>query len=189
MKNALFFLFLSVILLQCKKDSGQDSIPDPPEYVPVLPLGQAGVLKNGVVWEVPFNAWYYTGVNAHARCFIRAKILYPNLISESLFLEDIPCKEGVYPMEYFTLSNFNNYTPEVFFTMISEFDQPIGDFKIDTMRNDHYVEVLRYDSVAHTIEGRFQMFLKKRQMTLQWPGVPDSIYFTEGKFHLQLEDP
>ncbi|MCB9356326.1 MAG: hypothetical protein H6575_17310 [Lewinellaceae bacterium] len=187
MKNALFFLFLSFILLQCKKDSGQDSIPDPPVHVPVLPLGQAGVLKNGVAWEVPFDAWYHA--DTHERCQLRAKILYPNLISESLFLEDIPCKEGVYPVEYYTSSNFRNYIPDVFFTMISEFDQPIGDFKIDTMRNDHYVEVLRYDSVAHTIEGRFQMFLKKRQMTLQWPGVPDSIYFTEGKFHLQLEDP
>ncbi|MEZ4967369.1 MAG: hypothetical protein R2791_19165 [Saprospiraceae bacterium] len=49
--------------------------------------------------------------------------------------------------------------------------------------------MLRYDSVARTIEGRFQMFLKKEPMAAQWPGVPDSIYLTEGKFHLQLEDP
>ncbi|MEZ4967368.1 MAG: hypothetical protein R2791_19160 [Saprospiraceae bacterium] len=187
MKNALFFLFLSFILLQCKKDSGQDSIPDPPEYVPVLPLGQADVLKNGVVWEAPFDARYYTGT--YERCYLKAKILHPNLIGESFFLKDIPCKAGTYQVEYYTLSNFGNFIPESFFSMISEFDQPIGDFDIDTTRSDHYVEVLRYDSVARTIEGRFQMFLKKEPMAAQWPGVPDSIYLTEGKFHLQLEDP
>ena len=73
--------------------------------------------------------------------------------------------------------------------MVYELDQPIGDFHVDTMRHDHFIEVLRYDSIKNTVEGRFQVFLGKAPMSTDWPGVPDSIFFTEGRFHLRIQKP
>ncbi|MBK7937148.1 MAG: hypothetical protein IPJ82_08625 [Lewinellaceae bacterium] len=32
---------------------------------------------------------------------------------------------------------------------------------IDTTRNDHFIEVIKYDSIARTVEGRFQVFFEK----------------------------
>ncbi|MBK7937311.1 MAG: hypothetical protein IPJ82_09570 [Lewinellaceae bacterium] len=73
--------------------------------------------------------------------------------------------------------------------MMQDYDQPIGDFLIDTTRNDHFIEVIKYDSIARTVEGRFQVFLKKEPSNTQWPGIPDSIFLTEGKFHLKIQEP
>ncbi len=73
--------------------------------------------------------------------------------------------------------------------MMQDYDQPIGDFLIDTTRTDHFIEVIKYDSTTQTVEGRFQVFLKKEPSNTVWPGVPDSIFLTEGKFHLKIQEP
>ena len=73
--------------------------------------------------------------------------------------------------------------------MMQDYDQPVGDFLIDTTRTDHFIEVIKYDSTAHTVEGRFQVFLKKEPSNTIWSGVPDSIFLTEGKFHLKIQEP
>ena len=195
MKNIFFvILILPLMLANCKKNQSPVDEPEvpvdtvqTPTDTSIIELGKGYVLKNGNVWSAPFNAWYH--IHTHERFQLRAEVTYSNFVSEYLSLRDIPCKTGKYPIEYDLISNFNNFIPEALFLIVSEFDQPMGDFKIDTTRNDHFVEVIRYDSIQQTVEGRFQVFLKKEPSNVFWPNVPDSIFLTEGKFHLKIQEP
>ena len=193
MKNIIFIIALLSVLANCKKNQSLidiignpiDTVPTP-IHTPIIELGKVSVLKNGDLWNVPFYARYYSANN---RFFLRGKILHSNLIGETFALDDIPCESGKYPVEFWTLQNRNNLIPEALLVMMYEFDQPIGDFLVDTTRTDHFVEVIRYDSIEKTVEGRFQVFLGKKPTSVPFPGVPDSIFLTEGKFHLKIEDP
>ena len=194
MKNIIFIIALLSILANCEKNQPPVDIPDDPIDTtqtpidtPIIELGKGFVLKNGDEWKAPFNAWYHT--NTHTRFQVRAKVTHSNLVSESYFLHDIPSKIGKYLIEYKTPQNYNNYVPESTFIMMYEYDQPIGDFMVDTTRIDHFVEVIRYDSIAGIVEGRFQVFLGKKPASVPFPGVPDSIFLTEGKFYLKVQDP
>jgi len=176
----------------CEKNNSPVDVPDDPIDTTQTPidtsiigLGKGFVLKNGTSWAAPFKAWYHA--NTHSRLQVRAEITSASLRSESLFLHDIPCEVGKHPVEYYALKNFNNRVPEV--ALMQDYDQPIGDFLADTTRSDHFLEVLRYDSIAKTVECRFQVFLGKKPTNVPWPGVPDSIFLTEGRFHLKIEDP
>lgn len=194
MRYLFFVIIFSSLFINCRKNDpglgGQetpiDTLPSPVDTA-IIELGKGTVLKNGITWEAPFNAWYH--IHTHERFQLRAKIIYSNLRSESLSLHDIPCKIGTYPIELYSIYNFNNSIPESVFIMMQDYDQPIGDFLIDTTRADHFIEVIKYDSTAHTVEGRFQMFLKKEPSNISWPGVPGSIFLTEGKFHLKIQEP
>ena len=194
MKNILSIIAMLFIWAIYKKNKPPIDIPDDPIDTtqnpidtPIIELGKSFVLKNGVSWDVPLSAWYQSNANDKFR--LRAKIVYSNLQSESFSIYLIPCLPGVYPLEYFALGNFSNQIPEAVFVMMYEYDQPIGDFMVDTTRTDHFVEVIRYDSVAKTVEGHFQVFLGKKPTSVPFPGVPDSIFLTEGKFHLKIQDP
>lgn len=158
-----------------------------PVDTPLIHLGKAYVLKNGIDWEAPFEAWYY---HADSVFQLRADITYSNLRGEHFFLTDIPCKAGKYPVEYFRYSNWQNQTPEAGFRITQDYDQGVGNYYTDSTRTDHYIEVLRYDAKQKTVEGRFQLFFGKRASGgFQWPDVPDSIFLTEGKFHLNVKKP
>jgi hypothetical protein len=194
MKNILLVIAMLLFLANCKKNQPPVDIPDDPTDsiqnpidTPIIELGKSFVLKNGVQWDVSLNAKYYRGDTLF---ILRGKILHPNLVSENFFIRDIPFKHGKYEIEFFPyLEGFNNAVPESAFTMMYEYDQPIGDFLVDTTRSDHFIELIRYDSVAKTVEGRFQVFLGKKPTNVPFPGVPDSIFMTEGRFHLKIEDP
>lgn len=195
MKNLLFAITLLSIMANCKKNQPPvDIIDDPVDSVQnpineeIIELGKVFVLKNEIEWSVPFYAKYYK--NPPGRFFLNGRILHSNLVSENLSIRDIPCSVGKFPIQYFpSLSGINNGIPDANFVMMYEYDQPIGDFLVDTTRTDHFVEVIRYDSVAKTVEGRFQVFLGKYSKNIPFPGVPDSVFMTEGKFHLKIEDP
>ena len=194
MKNIGFALLLLAYLSNCQKNNlpipGTPVDPVDTSIVVVdtalLPLGQGAVLKNGVAWNAPFEAWYYHSDSVFQ---IRAEIVHSNLLGEHFFIIDIPCKKKKYSLEYHTIANNRNLVPESFFAMSQDYDQGIGDFYVDTTRLDNYLEVLHYDSTEQTAEGRFQVFMKKRYSDNPWPGVPDSIYLTEGKFHLKIKKP
>ena len=195
MKYIFFAIIFVGLFNTCKKTASIPNIIEDPIDTTVhiadtliIQLGKGYVLKNGIEWDAPFQAWYHT--NTEKRFQVRAEILHPNFIEESFFIQDIPTQVGKYDIEFFPLlANLNNFTPESAFTMIHEFDQPVGDFLIDTTRTDHFVEVLKYDSINKIVEGRFQMFLAKRKLNNTYPGVPDSLFLTEGKFHLTIKKP
>ena len=111
-----------------------------------------------------------------------------NSMEEDLFITDIPCKVGKYPIEYsLSLLNNRNQIPEALFAFTHEQDEPFGSFLVDTLRQDHFVEVLRYNKADSTVEGRFQVFLGKDPLGTNFSFIPDSIFLTEGKFYLKIK--
>lgn len=194
MKNIVIISILITTFYNCEKpDTISPDIKNPidtviaPVDTPIIQLGKARVLKNGVDWEAPFEAWYYHSDSVFQ---LRADITYSNLRGEHFFLTDIPCKTGKYPVEYLRYFNRQNQIPEGGFSLTQDYDQGIGNYYTDSIRTDHYVEVLRYDAIQNTVEGKFQLFFgKKPSGGFQWPGVPDSIFLTEGKFHLYVQTP
>jgi len=199
--NKIFFyaaLFL-LVFSNCKKnqppiyepvdpvDTIKVPIDTPPVSTHIIDLGKGFALNNGVDWSPTFEAAYYkTG----SRFAFGAKIVHSYLSRESFGFEDIPCAVGTYPVERPKgIESYGNLIPQSYFVYIRDYDTPVGDFLADTTRNDHFVEIIRYDSVEQTVEGRFQVFLKKEPMNTWWPNIPDSIAMTEGRFHLKIKKP
>lgn len=192
LRHTFFICLLAVSLEACKKeDSNQVTPPpDPPvvEEPPIIALGKASVLRNGVT---------YTGnITAKYRKYNRIKTLRISgtqfssggLIDETFAIADIPLQKGKYPVEQSSADGHGNGIPQAGMAWVVDKDQYAGDQLPDTSRTDHYFEVIRYDSIKHTAEGRFQVFLKNYKSAPILPGVPDTISFTQGKFHLYISN-
>jgi hypothetical protein len=190
-----FVMAALIWLSACQKNSAPEVDPpiDPIDttivVVPIdthlIELGKVFVRKNGAIWNVPFRALKYHSDSAF---LFTGKYLYPNLVSQTLIVNDIPTKPGQYNLEFWPngSNKYANQIPHGGFSMFYDSDQPVGLFYLDSLRTDHFIEVVRYDSVNHTVEGRFQAFFRIDSPTT-FPNVPDTISFTEGRFHLKIE--
>jgi len=201
MRNIIVFTTLCLLAFSnCKKnqppiyepidpvDTIKVPIDTPPVSTHIIELGKGFALNNGVAWSPPFEAWYH--FKTTDRFYILAKNAPNYLSSETFAIKDIPCLIGKYSVEYpTTQESLSNKIPQAYFVYIRDYDTPVGDFLADTTRNDHFVEIIRYDSVEQVVEGRFQVFLKKEPMNTYWPNIPDSIAMTEGRFHLKIKKP
>lgn len=193
MKNIFFVITLLSILANCKKNQPPvDVLEDPTDTIPtildtpIIQLGSGYVLKNGIVWKAPFEAWFYGSDSVFK---IKVEHVSSSLYGEHFFLLDIPCKEGKYAIElHHILVNHMNQIPGASFAIFQDYDQGMGIYETDTTRTDHFLEVLHYDPAEKTVEGRFQVFLKNTFSPPE-PGTPDYISLTEGKFHLKIKKP
>ncbi len=193
-----FFAGIFMCLPTCKKSDAPivdvpvdpiDTIISPPVDSHIIGLGKGFVLKNGQPWNVPFNTWFFHTDSAFV---FHANYIYSNGVEQFFRISDIPCKAGKYAFEYWPAptSLYPNQVPHGSYGMIYDTDQPIGNFFLDTLKNDQFIEVIAYDTLTKIVEGRFQMFLKKAPFTGWQPSgivVPDSIAFTEGKFRMEVK--
>jgi hypothetical protein len=175
----------------CKKeDSNQIDPPDPPVVVDtsIIALGKASVLRNGVLYTGKITARYrkYSGVSTLG--LFGTKFSSGGLIDESFTILDTPLKKGKYSIEQSSADGYGNGIPQAGIGWIVDTDQFAGGQLPDTSRTDHYFEVIRYDSVKHIAEGRFQVFLKNYKNSPILPGIQDTISFTQGKFHLNISN-
>jgi hypothetical protein len=111
-------------------------------------------------------------------------------LGEQLFILDIPLQSRKYPVD--PLSN-GSYGDNICYGSYGlSYDGDIGIGVAVTNQNfvNDYVEVIRYDSVAGTIEGRFDLHLVfVREIDPGWDflNIPDTIHMSEGRFHLKIE--
>lgn len=194
------FLFITAVLstlcFQCKKEPQ----PEPPSPVNpvdttvvtpvhIIELGKVSMLKNGLAW----NSNFEMGIEGAVQSFyFTGSKTFSNGFRESFRIKDIPKQAGKFSYEFYPTetSVFPNEIPNSAFIIMYDGDQPAGDFLLDTLRNDHFIEVLRYDTVQQIAEGRFQVFLRRHDWGGQgplFPGIPDTISITGGKFHLQVK--
>ncbi len=121
------------------------------------------------------------------RFSLKAGKEYPDGLREASFIQDIPLTLGKHTVKLVKLlSDFNNGIPDGLYTM-AVYDEGIGNFIPDTTRTDNFIEVLRFDTITNEVEGRFQVFMGKRGGPSTVPGVPDSVFLTDGKFYLKLQ--
>ena len=189
MKYSLFLLFfLTVLFPNCKKEQIIIKTPDPIDtIVPIehiIDLGKGSVIKNGSNWVATNTATYH--YHTKTRFFLVAKNEYSNGLKETFAIQDILLQKGKQLIEYATsIGDLSNSVPNAAYTM-SAYDEGIGNFYPDTTRTGNFIEILRVDTMANEVEGRYQVFLgKDSPSTIQ--GVPDSVFLTEGKFYLKLK--
>ncbi len=200
MKTVTIFFIASLLMClpTCKKNDTPivdgpidpiDTIVSPPIDSHIIGLGKGFVLKNGQPWNVPFNTWFFHSDSAFV---LDAGATYSNGVRDVFRISDIPCKPGKYNFEFWPAptSLYPNLVPHASYGMIYDIDQPIGSFFLDTLKNDQFIEVIAYDSLTNIVEGRFQIFTKKKPNSGWQPAgvvVPDSIAFTKGKFRIQVK--
>lgn len=130
---------------------------------------------------------YYYGINSKKSFQIRVKESnINNGLSENFTIQDIKLIPGMYQIQGWRVLNFGNGIPEAAFGM-SSYDEGIGNFYPDTTRADNFIEVLHCDTITNEVEGRFQVFMGKYGGPSTLPGVPDSVFLTEGKFYLKIK--
>lgn len=151
----------------------------------IIELGKCTCLKNNENWFLTVDSWYYPN---HKDVFkMYANFTNPYMRSFTVFIEDIPTKKGKYSIEAYNFNN-NNFVPQIVLLVTQDNDQLIGNYYADATRNDHFIEVVSFDSIAGTVQGRFQFFTKEKNVTgpNSWDLDP-KINLTEGKFHLKLQ--
>jgi hypothetical protein len=197
MKNYIFLLFVAIAFCFCNKNVAIidpiDTNPIPIDTVVVIDtthhvieFGKSSMIKNGVLFTTPFKAGFFG--NTKNKFYISCRFLNQNSLTGSVGFLDIGCKLGKYPIENSMIGDLDNYIPNGLIGYMFEGDQPAGTFLPDTTRNDHYIEILRYDSLTQIVEGTFQVFMGKQPTNHDYVGLPDSIFITEGKFHLKIKE-
>jgi hypothetical protein len=184
MKHILLPCLLIALLAGCTKEKPVDpSEPTPPvdTTTHIIELGKGSVSRNGTPWDAVFSAQYF--VNNKSRFVIKAS-LKENGFDHSLKISDISTAIGVQNIERPNFWNGNNGVPHVYYFVYLDLDQEINTYKGDSTRSNQYIELLRYDSINHIVEGRFQTFLEGPNT---WWFLPDSMAMTEGKFHLKIQ--
>jgi hypothetical protein len=195
MKNVLFFACFCLFFTFCKKNSTPfnpiEVPPTPIDTIPivsseVIELGKASVLKNGVIWNVPFKAEYYG--SKKDRFLLEGSYLNSsNQFEYDLYLHDIPLKIDKFRIQGFGGSN-SDYVPGSIFGILHEGDQPVCSYLADTTRLENYIQIVKYDSLKQTVEGIFHVKMYRYSYDDYYSAQPDSITWSEGKFHLKLEN-
>jgi hypothetical protein len=191
MKNYIFVLFVAIAFCFCNKNvaiiNPIDTNPIPIDTIAsIIDFGKSSLLKNGIKWDLDLKAKFYD--SSKKQFFLRSEIVGSTDLKGSFGILHIDCNKGMYPIEYFKNYNFTNSIPEGRISYLYEGDQPAGSFYTDSTRFNHFIEVLKYDSINQIIEGTFQMYLGKEINGIPFPGIPDSIFITEGRFNLKIEE-
>ncbi len=181
----ILIITLLLFSISCSKNKPEEPTDLPPTPIDtinhIIELGKVSVLRNGVLWNAAFKAFYNPiGSNQFS---IRGNSK-ENGFDHHFSIEDISSTVGVHPLERGNLWNLSNGIPDADYFIVLDGDQLLKTYRIDSTLNNQYVEILYYDSISHIVEGRFQTFLEGPN---SWPMFPDSMKMTEGKFHLKLK--
>jgi hypothetical protein len=182
-----FFIALLLLGEACKKEQVPNLATNPTDTIPdIIGLGECTCIKNDVHWSPKAYAAYHPD---RKDVFIMdAGSTNRYLRSFSITVSDIPTKKGKYNIEFYKTWDVIDFIPQMAIFVSQDYDQLIGTYSIDTTRNDHFIEVVSFDSIAGTVQGRFQFFTKEKHGNApnSW-GLEPKINLTEGKFHLKLQ--
>ena len=185
----LIAVVTAVFFSNCRKEQIIVRTPNPIDLIDtskhIIESGRGFVVKNGSEWAATFKTSYH--YETKKRFFLKVALNYTDGLKEVFAIEDVPIKVGKHFVECVRqISDLSNFVPNAFYTM-SNYDEGIGNFYPDTTRTDNFIEVLYCDTIKNEVEGRFQVFMIEPGGPSTLPGVPDSVFLTEGKFYLKLQ--
>ena len=190
MKTIHYLLFAPLLcFFACTKDpAGKDPVPPGPvdTVQHVIELGKVSVLRDSFPWSM---SWKTTLSNTYPPFFyLTAKKIYSYGLSETFSIGDIPLKIGKYKIEALNIGSEGNYVPDALIGWVLDGDQVLGGLNTDESDLNNFIEILRFDSLLNTVEGRFQVHLINDWGSTNgsiYP-LPDSMRLTDGKFYLKL---
>jgi hypothetical protein len=186
MKNIFcLFLFSLIIVLGCKKDPSPPITPIKPTHL--TDLGTIAFKRNGINLTMKGNLYLLPGETFQIISIYR-KILQTPSLEERISMSRIPYDIGKYNLHYFLSSNGISGKPTARLSWTIELDQPVAQLKSTDLFPDDFIEVLEIDTIAKTVEGRFQLHLNNvDNLDLSEFNLPDSVYITAGVFYLKTE--
>ena len=182
-------LFISALVLfvACKKG---EPAPEPIIITepPVIEFGKSSMLKDGQVWSIPLKATVYNAFGGIQTLRIGGtRYLSNGLVEEKFSFLDVISQKGKYSLSCNCGAQPPDGVPDASIGWIVDKDQVAGGMIADTTKTGDYIEILRYDSVQQTVEGRFQAHMKNRySVPLPW-NLPNEVFISEGKFNLKIE--
>jgi hypothetical protein len=152
----------------------------------IIELGKCACFKNDKNWFLTADAAFYP--DRKDIFLMSAGTTDQNLRTLHFTVCDIPTQKGKYSIESYLPWYEVNFIPQFVLLASQDHDQLIGTYNIDSTRTDHFIEVVSFDSISGTVQGRFQFFTKEKNVTgpNSW-GLDPKINLTEGKFHLKLK--
>ena len=194
MKYFFAFATLLFLLLYCKKPPVEEPAtaqPDTKDTVAAVVFRDSLSMRfNGQVWKPRFaEGDIYYPKNIAPRFAISARRKRSVSLDELFGVGDIPFVIGSHKLEWTkTLQQISNGIPQALLSYSVDQDQGVAAYRIDTTRNDHYIEVMAFDTVKwKTVEGRFRIFLKRHYLAPGSINFPDTIACTEGYFKVKLK--
>ncbi len=185
MKYIILFALIALLttFFSCKKDPVVP-LPPPQEEEHIIELGRISFLRDGNPLSLPTEAVVTTIDNK--RMLSLAARYKKQSINESLVIFDLPEKTGKVKMEFHTQQNKYDEIPSSLMAWIFEIDQGMGNINVDTTRSDNWLEVIHYDSIKQTLEGRFEVHMKNYFPTI-YTGIPKKLDITDGKFYVRIK--
>lgn len=182
-KLFLILLFNLSIFWGCTKDTPIVT-PAPVEPTHLIGLDSIMFKRNGQVIKTKGNVSYFN--NVVYSVVASKRIVGGHSLAELLSIQKIPINKGIYK-----IGNFDPWgtNPMPFGNIYwSVEDVVVGKLQTVDRFPDDYIEVIEADTVAKTVEGRFQFHLINiESQYLEEYGLPDSLNITEGVFYLKLQ--
>lgn len=176
MRHFILLFFIITLCNSCKKDQN-NAVPttQPPNY-----WGEASAEKNGLSWEA--NPVCKTDIidsntiNIQLDSFVNGFFL-----KESLTFHAVPRAAGSY--DVFKLSEpYDGKTAAYLFYW--EDDVPLGIYHLIEGDTINHLVLESFDSNTKELKGNFELtFLVEHR---PYPTAPDTIRFTNGRFHGRL---
>ena len=173
MKHFFWLLAAAGIYSSCKD-------PSPVPMFPDNSWGEASALKNGQYW-VANPICFYDLIDSQKMSIQLGSFMDRYALTEYLSFSGIPLDTGSY--ELIPLDITQN---EKGMATLSYLNYDVGKGACDLLGLDssNYLVVASYDTLSREIKGRFNLTFIVRKPP--YPGAPDTIRFTDGRFHGKL---
>lgn len=185
MRYILFSVLTTLIIAGCTKENPIVT-PDPVEPIHLIGLDSMMFKRNGVIVKIKGNGYKLSSPLNLCGIYSKERIIAGQSLAEQISIRNIPRQKGKYSIGPYALLGATT-VPSVFLFWSVE-DVIVGQLESVDSFPDDYIEVIEADTVAKTVEGRFQFHLINKESThLQEYGLPDSLNITEGVFYLKLQ--
>jgi hypothetical protein len=176
----LFYgLLFALIAISCGKET---AVPEEPIVVPeppIIELGRIRFMRDNE--KIDYLGRIVNVADSTLLFATYGRVVAGFALTEKVIVSGIPNKLGKHRIR---IPNLYNEWPSggVYFSI---YDELVGVIESTDNYPDDYVEILKIDEVTGAVQGKFQFHGKNFGNPLSQYQQPDSLYISEGVFHLK----
>lgn len=183
MKYYFIICLTCITILSCNKEP-ENTKPPVQEEPDLVELGVIKGIRDGKPFERKFGAYVYPG-GTKLNISGDGKMPYLGGVDEAFSMDRIPLELGKYHFVDYNSTEETFGHCRAFIGWLKAHDQDVGRLKSTDRHPEDFIEIVRFDTLKRTIQGRFQLTLLRTDPDQGW-GLPDSTHITDGVFHLKL---